>query len=499
MRILIDTNILINLEDHRIIGKEFSHFYKTAIENQCDVLYHKACLEDINRDKDLERKQIISSKLEKYTPIKNPGKMKKEFSELVGEKSENDRIDNIQLFQLYKGYVELFITNDKGIKKKAKKLGLDQSVLNSSEALTFLEKKYTLYYPTHPILKHESVRKLEPYYDSKFFESLKNDYGNEKFMNWIQKCARQDRKCYFLKVDEDLAALLIYNIEDVQDHELKNINDKAIKICTLKVSDDALGMKLGELFLNKMFQLSFSLKINYLYVTTYEKQNALIHLLTKFGFQLHDSFKNNVGNTENIFIKSLLLKDQTILDNTAMHPFFEENVNKYVIPIQRKYYSSLFKDGNLRTMTLFDDSDYGLQEVQGNTIIKAYISKSPQLQLKTGDLLFFYSSGEYKSIEPLGVLLEHKRIHNIEDLWELVKNKTVYSQEDLEKMFDDRKYLTVTIFRLVDYLKPVIKFDTIKGMVSFKNKFQTITKLKEEDYIQIKKHHINESLIIDKA
>lgn len=499
MRILIDTNILINLEDHKVIGTEFSKVYNIAIQNQCEILYHKACIEDLKRDKNRERREIISSKLLKYSPIKNPAEINNDFSALVGCNSDNDRVDNIQLFQLYKGYVELFITNDKGIKKKAEKLGIENKVLTAKESKVLLEKKYTLSYPKHPILKHESVRKLEPFFDSNFFESLKKDYDSEKFMEWIKKCAREDRKCYFLEVEGDLSALLIYNEEKHEDHKLQKITEKAIKICTLKVGDDALGMKLGELFLNKMFQLCLNKRINYLYVTTYDKQKVLIYLLKKFGFYLFSSFTNKICQSENIFVKSLLLKDQFDKDDVSLHPYFRDNVDKYVIPIQEQYYSSLFKDGNLRESTLFDDIDYGLQEVQGNTIIKAYISYSPQIKLKSGDLLFFYSSKKYKSIEPLGVLLEHKRVYNIEEVWELVKNKTVYSHEKLEKMFVNRKYLTVTIFRLATYLEPVIQFEEIKKLMSFSNKFQTITKLKENDYKLIKKEYLNESLIINKA
>lgn len=58
MRILIDTNILIHLEDYKVIEEHFSTLYKLAIENKCSVFYHEACLEDIKRDKNKERKQI---------------------------------------------------------------------------------------------------------------------------------------------------------------------------------------------------------------------------------------------------------------------------------------------------------------------------------------------------------------------------------------------------------------------------------------------------------
>ena len=315
-------------------------------------------------------------------------------------------------------------------------------------------------------------------------------------MAWVNKCAKQDRKAYVLRIDNELSALLIYNKEASKEHELKNINEDAIKICTLKVGDDTLGMKLGELFFNKMFALCISLNINYLYVTTYDKQKALIYLLEKFGFDKHEKFENNVGQTEIKFVKNLKKTEQKEKEGNKIHPYFREDVNKYVVPIQPKYYQTLFKDGNLRPPTLFDNQDFGLQEVQGNTIIKAYISKSSRQDLEPNDLLFFYSSKNYKSIEPLGVLIEHTRVNNLTDLWGKVRSKTVYSQAELATWLEKNKYLTVTTFRLVTYLNPPMKFKAINELECYGNKFQTITKMTDNDYLKFREKHIDESFII---
>lgn len=497
MRILIDTNILINLEDNKIVNQEFYRFYNLAIANNCDILYHKSCLEDIDRDKNLARKQIITSKLSKYSVLPNPAKLDERFSQLVGQKNENDRIDNMQLLQIEKEYVELFVTNDKALKKKAVKIGVGKRVLSSKEAFRFLDEKYTLKIPSHPVLEHGSVRDIENDFTSEFFESLKDDYNKEKFLKWISKCAKENRSCYHLKNEGKLVALLIYKKENYKDNELDNIKEDSIKICTLKVSDDALGMKLGELFLNKMFQTCISQSIKYLYITTYEKQEALIYLLMKFGFVKHKEIINKIGKLELIYLKNLDKLNQSDVKGNQLHPFFRDENNKFVIPIRPEYYTSLFKDANLREPTLFDNEDYGLEEVQGNTIIKAYISNSTRRDLKPGDLLFFYSSQKYKSIEPLGVLIEHKRVDNLEELWNLVKSKTVYSKSELIKWLAERKYLTVTIFRLVQYLKPPIGFKTIENLDVYSNKFQTINKMSDRDYIRIKKHHIDENSIVD--
>lgn len=75
MRILIDTNILIALEDNRVITETFAEFYRIAITNECEILYHPQAIPvDISRDKNNERKKIILSKLTKYQTLQDYAK-----------------------------------------------------------------------------------------------------------------------------------------------------------------------------------------------------------------------------------------------------------------------------------------------------------------------------------------------------------------------------------------------------------------------------------------
>lgn len=497
MRILIDTNILIHLEDNKVVDSAFYEFYQLAISNSCSVLYHRDCIIDLSNDVNTERRKIILSKIKKYSALENPAELDSSFSNEIGEKNKNDKIDNAQLFQIYKGYVELFITEDIEIHKKAKKLDLSEKVLNIKDAKALLDKLFTLEIPSHPVLEHVSIRNLENEFDSPFFDSLKNDYNPELFMKWLYKCAKEDRKCYALKIDNNLSAILIYKAETSKDHKLENINENVLKISTLKVADSAFGLKLGELFFNLMFQLCIKENIKYLYVTTYKGQNNLINLLEKYGFELHSEFINNASKLEFRYLKSLKKEDNKNKKGLQRHPFFDISQNKYIVPIQTQFYNTLFKDGNLREPTLFDKTEYGLQEIQGNTIEKAYISNTQLMKIEKSDLLFFYSSSKYKTIEPVGIVLEHKTVNHIDELWGLVKRRTVYKRSTLEKMLKEKGKLTVTIFRLVLYLQPVIRFEEIKKFKSFSNKFQTYTKLQEEDFERFIKKSLDESYIID--
>ncbi len=176
-------------------------------------------------------------------------------------------------------------------------------------------------------------------------------------------------------------------------------------MCTLKVSETVFGYRLGELFLQKMFALCIERKINYLYLTVFPHHKHLIHLLEKYGFR-KEEFINKNGANELRMIKSLIKEDYKDSYSINAHPFYKdgETVNKFVIPIQEKFYTTLFKDGGLREPKLFDGTLDALNEIEGNTISKAYLCKSKRTTMKAGDLLLFYSSGKYKTIEPIGVL-----------------------------------------------------------------------------------------------
>ncbi|MDR1680144.1 MAG: EVE domain-containing protein [Prevotellaceae bacterium] len=501
MRILIDTNILIQLEDNRVINGKFASFYKLAISNNIKLFYHpEAVPNDINRDTNQERKEIIKSKLQKYETLENYAKITDEFNNQLGTNRINDKIDNIQLFQIHKNYVDYFITEDKGIHTKAKRINLEEKVLNTSDILSLLEEQFVIKVPQHPILREHSIREIEDKFSSSFFDSLREDYGIDSFNAWLQKCVHNDRKCYSLIVENELQALLIYNVENVEDHQLPNIFEKALKICTFKVADTAFGIKLGELFLNKMFEYCINQKINYLYLTVYEKQTQLNELLNKFGFYRND-FINKQGLPEIQMIKCLNKSKITILENEAsMHPFYFDNssVAKYAIPIQPQYYSTLFKDGKFRERTLFDNSDDSIREIQGNTILKAYISNAKIKTMKQGDLLLFYASKNNKSIEPFGVVETCQIVNNFDELWNIVYRKTVFSQEKLSEMLQEKGKLHIITFRLIGYLKNPIGINKIKQLGSFKNKIQSITKISENDYNTLKnEEYFDRRYIVD--
>ncbi len=237
-----------------------------------------------------------------------------------------------------------------------------------------------------------------------------------------------------------------------------------------------------------MFEYCLNQKINHLYLTVYERQTHLISMLDKFGFK-QDVFTNRQGLQE---IRMIKLLNRSLISLTSNdinhHPFYTDNQNigKFVIPIQPAFYNLLFKDGQLRERTLFDQIFDGINEIQGNSIMKAYVSSSRQTNLKLGDILFFYASKTSQDIEPIGILESLHIVDDFDTLWDIVQNKTVVSPEKLRDMLREKGKLHVITFRLISYLTKPIKLQDIQMIESFKNKIQTITRIKESDYLKLK-------------
>ncbi|MEE9432115.1 MAG: hypothetical protein V3V16_13785 [Melioribacteraceae bacterium] len=148
----------------------------------------------------------------------------------------------------------------------------------------------------------------------------------------------------------------------------------------------------------------------------------------------------------------------------SAHPFYldKKTIAKYVIPIRPEFYETLFKDGKLRPPTFFDKAPDSINEIQGNTIVKAYISNSKNKRPRKGDILFFYSSKVSKVIEPIGILETIQILDDFEELWNLVRKKTVFSEEKLKCWLNEKKGLHVITFRLITYLRKKISLNKIK-------------------------------------
>ena len=485
MNILLDTNIIIPLEDtSRILDSSFAELRRLAAEQQHCLYVHPMQIADINRDKNQERKTIVLSRLKQYSKIDNaPVLSDEERMELgLSQSNDNDFVDNNLLFSLYRGAIHVLVTNDEGIHKKASSIGIQDKVYRLEQFLVLLRR-----YSNQPVAyTYTGVKECNMYEIDKsqvFFDSLRQAYDG--FDDWYTRSAENQRKCWCIEDDKkNVVAICIYKHE--KDTTLVDngnvVKGKILKLCTFKVDPSTRGKKLGERLLYIAFDYCVNNDIDWVYLHTYgNEQRTLVGLCEEYGFYLLGKYKN-----DDVYIKSMKLKQDNLDSLESLikyYPFFQDNetVQKFIIPIQPKYHEDLFPDFSSMKGSLFE-SDQSLYSCQGNTIKKAYLCHSTTKSVKKGDVILFYRSKDRKSIQCMGIVEESFFSENIDEVFPIIAKRTVYTYSDLLEILT-RKTLII-LFRFIALDREIsLKMLTSAGI---KGNIQSIRRISNEQYIAIR-------------
>lgn len=269
---LIDTNILIGLEDNRSVDPTYAEFSKLAAIHKVDVLVHEAACDDIARDKDALRRKISLSKIEKFQLLaKVKGLTQAELESQFGSiRKPNDLVDATILHALKIDTCDFLVTEDKGLHTRAQKHSNDlgRRVLFVADALQLLVQTYE---PKQVPIRNvaEVVAHTIDTHDD-FFNSLRDGYPG--FNDWWQKkCISGKRPCWVVYNNEQLAGLIVRKDEEASDTDAITKSDKILKICTFKVRPEQRGVKLGELLLKQVFWYAQSNKYDLVYLTAYKE------------------------------------------------------------------------------------------------------------------------------------------------------------------------------------------------------------------------------------
>lgn len=481
MNILLDTNIIIPLEDtSRVLDTSFAEMRRLAAEQQHCLYVHPMQVEDINRDKNTERKQIVLSRLNQYSKIDNPPVLTEDgcFKLGLSQPNDHDKVDNNILFALYRGAVHLLVTNDEGIHKKASKICIQDKVYRLEQFLVFLRR-----YSNQPIAyTYTGVRERYMYEIDKsqsFFDSLRQAYDG--FDEWYQKSAEKQRKCWCIEDNNgDVAAICIYKFEENEKltDEGETTQGKILKLCTFKVDVSARGKKLGERLLYIAFDFCVKNDIDWVYLHTYgEEQKTLVGLCEEYGFYFFGKYKK-----DDVYIKPMKLKQEDLGSLESLkryYPFFQDNktVQKYIIPIQPRYHEDLFPDFSSMKGSLFE-SDQSLYSSQGNTIKKAYLCHSNTKSLKKGDIVLFYRSTDRKSIQCMGIVEDAFTSDKVEEVFPKIAKRTVYTYADVEKILSQETL--IILFRFIPHDHEISR-KKIQS-VGIKGNIQSIRKISNEQY-----------------
>lgn len=224
MRVLLDTNVLIFREDHSVVPAQLQSLLRILNTLRASLLLHPGSLQDINRDPEGRRREIVKSKIMSYPVLDNPPNYENDllFSQAVTDTSPNDNVDNSLLYAVYRNSVNFLITEDKAIIRKARRLQIGDRVLSIAEARKRFEALLPNEIVQHPsALKDDYVHNLDV--KDPFFDSLKAEY--QEFVTWFNGISAQGRRCWVYTLAGRIGALLIYKIED-ESVDLLRINTK---------------------------------------------------------------------------------------------------------------------------------------------------------------------------------------------------------------------------------------------------------------------------------
>ncbi len=486
---LIDTNILIGLEDNSAVKPAYARFSSLSAKHKVEIFVHEAARDDIARDKNVSRRKISLSKIAKYQILaKRKGLKQSDLEDEFGKlKKPNDVVDATLLHALQISAVDFLVTQDKGLHERAQRNSSDlgRRVLFVSDATELLA---TTYEPKSVGIRHVADVKAHTIdHKDTFFDSLREGYP--KFDSWWQeKCVRQRRSCWVVYDDDQLAGLIVRKDEKSSDTDAKTPAQKILKICTFKVRPEMRGVKLGELLLKQVLWFCQSNSYDLTYVTTYDDQALLINLLEYYGFTKTGEKEDGELIYERGFSQSRASTDdhddQFLLARTH-YPRFIKNSETlgFGIPIKEDYHDTLYPDlWDPHQPDLFQGTSVAEQPTRpGNTIRKVYLCRAPSNLGPSGSILFFYKGKSNdppsQAITAIGILDEVTLATSTKELMVKTGGRSVYSKQQLSEWnASETKPVKVINYLLVNYIRPPVGISELQelGVISGKNPPQSI-------------------------
>lgn len=494
---LIDTNVIIGLEDNHTVKPAFAALLQIASRHKVDVLVHEAARDDIGRDKDKARRRISLSKLDKFQTL---GKVRgltdenleAEFGSL---RKPNDVVDATLLHALHINAADFVVTQDRGLHERARRHSpeLERRVLYVPDAVQLLK---TTFEPVETPVRHvEEVEANTIPLGDPIFDSLREDYPPFDEW-WSKKCVRQRRSCWVV-YDDGLAGLIVRKDEDAKDTDATQKLGKILKICTFKVRPENRGVKLGELLLKKVFWFAQINKYDLVYITTYHTQVALIDLLEYYGFvHTHTKDDGELVYEKRFSSDRLEAAGENIFKLDRLnYPRFVTGpaVRAFGVPIKEAYHDTLYPDlkGTPQQSDLFEGPGFHGPKRPGNTIRKVYLCRAPSNLGPAGSLLLFYK-GKSKlppsqAITAVGIFEEAALADSTKELMRLTGGRSVYSEAELSDWdASPERPVKVINYLLAGYIDPPISLEELqRGGVFVGHPPQSIFEIERKELEQL--------------
>lgn len=445
MKALLDTNIVIHRETSKIVNENIGTLFRWLDRLQHAKIVHPITADELKRHSDEEVVRTIGIKLESYQVLKTVAPLHSDVESVSNniDTTDNDKNDTLLLNEVYCSRVDLLITEDKKIHQKALSLGINDKVFRID---SFIEKAIT---ENPSLVDYKTLSVKKEYFGNikikdSFFDSFREDYLG--FDDWFN--SKSEKISYICSYEGEINAFLFIKPED----ETENYSDitpilppkKRLKIGTFKVT--ANGFKLGERFLKIIFDNAFKQRADEIYVTIFDKreeQERLISLLEDWGFNYHGT-KSTKNGEEKVYVKPFKRGEEINITLPKLtYPFISKESDVFIVPIYQPYHTELFPDSILRTESPLDFIE---NEPHRNALSKVYISRSFERDLKSGDRIVFYRTGDSGNAIHTGVAttvgIVESVITDIKDeatFLSLCRKRSVFSDEELKKHWNYKK------------------------------------------------------------
>ena len=289
LKLLLDTNVLIAAYPRDRGAVESltglaSELIRLANEYGHTTYSHEEALKyDTDRIIDQQDRDWRRMLLEKHPTLPAHPAIHARVSEELGTPplGSNDWVDHILIAAVVGNAVNILVTEDRGILRKARRLELADRVVDIDEAIGIIRALAPK--STSPMLMASQVQAHTLSEDDPIFDSLRQDYLG--FDEWLIRCKQEHRTCWVIRDGESLAAATIVKDEAPADYQIPG---RTLKIAMFKVSESYPGMRYGELLLKAVFDYLVSNSYESAYVTVLPKYERVIEFFENFGFSAID-------------------------------------------------------------------------------------------------------------------------------------------------------------------------------------------------------------------
>ena len=490
---LIDTNIVIHLEDGKPVDPEFAEMMRRCAKHGIRVLTHEGSESDIRRDAQDERRTTTLSKLGKFEKLRrlalpNESILEAKYGRIA---NDNDRIDVELLYALERNASDFLITQDLGIHKRARNAGLADRVLRVQDAIDWLKSTFDPAEVVLPDLAPRFCYELDV--NDPIFHTLREEYP--EFDVCFAKSAAAHRECWTLEFDGVTAGILIR-----KDNEPRSETDaqlpgqKILKISTLKIREKYRGEKFGELLLKQVLWYAQKNHYDLVYVTAYaDKQAVLLDLLTQFGFvYTHDKATGEAVLEKRLGSGPILESDADPLTLAIRHyPRFvaDSRADIYCIPIRPHWYRVLFPENALPTQPELPFSRPS-NRTPGNTIRKVYLCHAQTNFMRPGSVLLFYVSGRdaiSRAVRTVGVVERMQITEDSATLLRYTGRRSVYTQDEQIDMASVKAVKVIDFLVMGHFANPV-PLEFLQATTVLRKWPQSIVKLDSSTYAKLDLH-----------